>query len=175
MTTVQQFNMKLAPELWARFEVLAGYDCRARCCHDPPGDHGICSEQWVYSIGDSPEKRTTSCSVVLLVFSRRYPPTVPPTLQLASTMAVVSRHAFDPEGEPCEYLGGRGCRSNMSVLSSVAGDDMSFIDFDHPDPTERLWTGLLRWVDGWEDACAEAKVTRARQLLARYGLSKEAR
>lgn len=98
--------------------IRPGYDCRVKCTHDPPGDHGICGDEWVFVVMDGPR------AVSLNVLSADYPPTVeratlPGVLRKPMPSGLTVHHA-DPHGRECDWVTGGKCVCEVSWLWATA-------------------------------------------------------
>ncbi len=97
-----------------RVSVRPGYDCRRQCSHDPKGEHGISSEEWWFAVVSG---RT---ALSLSVLSGSYPESVDVS-RLSEGLTKCqgcawALHRADPDGNPCEYVVGGLCKSNVSYL-----------------------------------------------------------
>lgn len=93
------------------FNVAPGYDCRTTCKHTVKGEHGICSDTWIYAIVDQDAR----AALQLVVSTPFYPATVVSgkyELFKGNGLYLHFRHptnveevlADPPLDERCEYL-----------------------------------------------------------------------
>jgi hypothetical protein len=96
--------------------IRPGYDCRVKCSHDPPGNHGIAGDEWVFVVMDG--ERAVSLSIL----SNDYPPTVerehlPDVLREPITGAL-AWHRYHPDGHDCSWVAGGKCEHDVSYLEA---------------------------------------------------------
>lgn len=96
--------------------VRPGFDCRTECKHDPPGDHGICGEEWCYVVSDGGR------ALSLGFLSAHYPDSVTeplPDVLRQGVAGPLMLHSADPNGVTCQWVtGGRCSLESISYLSS---------------------------------------------------------
>lgn len=126
-------------------KIRPGYDCRVECKHEPPGDHGICGDEWTYGVSDGER------AVVLSVLSTDYPASVDrealPGILGRPLPATLVFHVADPEGGPCDVLEGGRCRADVTYLGAgtfwrAHGDDRQ------SEQPEAFWLSLESELQG---------------------------
>jgi hypothetical protein len=120
-----------------------GYDCRTECKHEPKGEHGISGGTWWYAVTDGDH------AVSLELLGTDFPETV--TRPLIGVLerpipAGLVSHRADPGGEPCEFVSGGRCKSDVTYLGAHN------LWEEHGDPAQReqseaFWLALEAELD----------------------------
>ncbi len=122
--------------------VRPGYDCRVKCEHDPPGDHGICGDEWIYVVSDG------EAALVYSVLSDRYPATVdrstlPEVLLrgMGGAMAI-HRPGKSDEAMACQYIDSGWC--DIDTIGYLIGRDFwkKHGDPKQSEQSEAFWQAL---------------------------------
>jgi hypothetical protein len=96
--------------------IRPGYDCRVKCTHETPGDHGICGDEWVFIVMDGER------AVSLNILSSDYPPTVErvgmPGILERAIPGALTWHRYAPDGHECPWVAGGTCENDSTYTGA---------------------------------------------------------